>query len=32
LPDDSLALLKSAQTDTVWDFLSAHQDWVAADQ
>jgi len=28
---ESLELLKSLQTDTVLDFLVAHQDWVAAD-
>ncbi len=29
---ETLELLKSVQTDTVFDFLSTHQDWVAADQ
>jgi anionic cell wall polymer biosynthesis LytR-Cps2A-Psr (LCP) family protein len=29
---DSLELLKSIQTDTVFDFLTKHPDWIAADQ
>lgn len=29
---ETLQLLKAAQTDTVLDFLTAHPDWIAADQ
>jgi LCP family protein required for cell wall assembly len=29
---DSLELLKSVQNDTVFDFLAAHPDWIAADK
>jgi anionic cell wall polymer biosynthesis LytR-Cps2A-Psr (LCP) family protein len=29
---DSLDLLKAVQDDTVFDFLTTHQDWIAADQ
>ena len=29
---ETLELLKSVQTDTVFDFLTTHQDWVAPDQ
>jgi anionic cell wall polymer biosynthesis LytR-Cps2A-Psr (LCP) family protein len=29
---DTLELLKAVQNDTVFDFLTSHQDWIAADQ
>ncbi len=29
---ETIELLKSVQTDTVFDFLATHQDWVAPDQ
>ena len=29
---DTLQLLKAVQTDTVFDFLTNHQDWIAGDQ
>ena len=32
LSQDSLQLLKSVQSDTVFDFLTTHTDWIAADQ
>ena len=32
LMPETLELLKSVQTDTVFDFLNTHQDWVAPDQ
>jgi LCP family protein required for cell wall assembly len=32
LTPDTLQLLKAVQDDTVFDFLTTHQDWIAADQ